>query len=104
MQNDTRIIRAEPRASAGWNGGDIDTALTLMREGMVWDGRLPSKSSRSHFVEHGYAVRADGYQALTGRGVLAMLHPRYWAIWFCVWRRLGHNPFVSAKTCPDVRP
>ena len=68
--NQTEMIRREPKASNGWNGGDIDTARQLLC-GAVWDGDLCSKSSRDHFVRNGYAFRADGYQTLTEKGIQA---------------------------------
>ena len=66
------IIRPEPKASNGWNGGDIDTARQLFNDA-VWDGNLCSKSSRDHLVRNGYAVRSDGYQMLTNKGREAFL-------------------------------
>lgn len=65
------IIRREPKASNGWNGGDIDTARQ-MRDKAVWDGDLCSKTSRDHLVRNGYAFRSDGYQTLTEQGKQAL--------------------------------
>ena len=65
------IIRREPKASNGWNGGDIDTARQ-MRDKAVWDGDLCSKSSRDHLVKNGYAFRSDGFQMLTPAGIAAL--------------------------------
>jgi len=67
-----QIIRPEPKASNGWNGGDIDTARQ-MRDSAVWDGDLCSKSSRDHFVKNGYAFRSDGFQILTDEGRRALI-------------------------------
>lgn len=66
------IIRREPKASNGWNGGDIDTARQLLDKA-VWDGDLCSKSSRDHLVSNGYAFRSDGFQMLTEKGKQALL-------------------------------
>ena len=90
------MIRREQRASNGWNNGDIDVAIQLFRSGMVWDGNLVSKESRSHFVANGYAVRHEGMQALTGKGILAMLCS--YAVWRSVYlrvRRYRRNPLVT---------
>lgn len=91
------LIRKEPRSSDGWNNGDLDVAIQLFRCGMVWDGNLASKTSRDHLVEHGYAVRAGGYQALTGKGTWAFLtHRRVWLSLWRRWRRWGGNPLVTS--------
>ena len=96
MTADTRMIRREPRASNGWNNGDLDVAFQLFACGMVWDGNLASKGSRSHLVEHGYAVRCSGFQALTGKGVLHFLTTRsVWVSAFRKWRRWKRNPFTA---------
>lgn len=79
------IYRKCKGSRCGWNNGDIDVAFQLFSCGMVWDGNLVSKDSRSHLVEQGYAVQYDGMQALTGKGAIAFLkHPR---TWLSVWRR-----------------
>lgn len=65
------IIRKEPKATNGWNGGDIDTARQ-MRDQAVWDGDLCSKTSRDHLVRNGYAFRGDGFQMLTAKGKAAL--------------------------------
>ena len=91
-----RMIRREPRASNGWNNGDLDVAFQLFACGMVWDGNLASKSSRSHLVEHGYAVHAHGYQTLTGKGVLHFLTtPAVWVSAFRKWRNWKRNPLTA---------
>ncbi len=89
------LIRREPRASCGWNNGDLDVAYQLLTCGMVWDGNLVSKDSRNHLVEHGYAVQHNGMQALTGKGVWAFLtHQRCWRYLWRRWRQTGTNPLV----------
>lgn len=91
-----RMIRREPKASNGWNNGDIDVALQLFSCGMVWDGNLASKESRSHFVANGYAVRAEGMQSLTGKGVIAVLCTRaMWRSIFIRWRKWGRCPILA---------
>lgn len=91
-----RMIRREPRASNGWNNGDLDVAFQLFASGMVWDGNLVSKESRSHLVRNGYAVRHAGMQSLTGRGVLHFLtSPAVWRSAWRYWRRWHRNPFVA---------
>jgi hypothetical protein len=90
------LIRREPRASNGWNNGDLDVAMQLFACGMVWDGNLASKSSRDHLVANGFAVCSGGMQSLTGRGVLHFLTTP--AVWRSVairrWR-WGRNPLVA---------
>lgn len=91
-----RMIRREPRASNGWNNGDLDVAFQLFESGMVWDGNLASKSSRDHLVAHGYAVRHGGMQSLTGRGTLRFLTTP--AVWVSTFRRLRNwkrNPLIA---------
>ena len=91
-----RMIRREPRASNGFNNGDLDVAFQLFACGMVWDGALSSKESRDHFVANGYAVRRSGVQAMTGRGVLHFLStPAVWRSAFNRWRSWRHNPLVA---------
>jgi hypothetical protein len=90
------FIRKEPRASNGWDNGDLDVAFQLFSCGMVWDGNLTSKPSRDHFVQNGYAVRHDGMQALTGKGVVAMLTtPAIWASAYRRYKNWKRNPFVA---------
>lgn len=92
------LIRREPRASNGWNNGDLDVAYQLLTCGMVWDGNLVSKDSRNHLVANGYAVRHDGMQSLTGRGVVAFLtHRAAWAMLWRRWWRYGGNPLVASE-------
>ncbi len=79
------IYRKNPKASSGWDNGDIDVAFQLFQCGMVWDGNLTSKSSRDHLVEHGYAVRHGGMQAMTGKGAWAFL--THHQTWISVWKR-----------------
>ncbi len=91
------MIRREPRSSTGWNSGDLDVAFQLFRCGMVWDGNLACKSSRSHLVENGYAVRRGGVQALTGKGTVHFLtSPAVWRYAFRYWRNWKRNPFVAS--------
>lgn len=91
-----RMIRREPRASNGWNSGDLDVAFQLFQCGMVWDGNLACKSSRSHLVENGYAVRRNGVQALTGKGIVHLLTSRAaWGYAYRRWRAWKRNPFVA---------
>lgn len=66
------IIRREPKASNGWNNGDIDVARQLFDKA-VWDGDLCSKESRDHLVRNGYAFRSDGFQMLTESGKRAFI-------------------------------
>ena len=97
-----RIIRRSPKSSTGWNGGDIDTVVGLFKSGLVWDGDLPSKTSRDHLVASGFAGRHDGVQALTGKGKLAGLlqwpMPR---VWWRLWRR---GLLASSRTSQSLRP
>lgn len=91
-----RMIRRCERSTSGWNNGDLDVAFQLFSCGMVWDGNLTSKDSRSHFVDLGYAVRHDGMQSLTGRGVVTFLTtPAVWRSAFRRWRLWKRNPFVA---------
>jgi len=91
------IYRKNKRASNGWNNGDIDVAFQLFSCGMVWDGNLTSKSSRDHLVEVGYAVRHEGMQSLTGKGIIAfLLHFRTWISAFNRWRLWRKNSFVAS--------
>ena len=91
-----RMIRREPRASNGWNNGDLDVAFQLFACGMVWDGNLTSKTSRDHLVRNGYAVRHEGMQTLTGRGTLHFLTtPAVWRSAWRQWRNWRRNPLVA---------
>lgn len=91
------IFRKEPRASNGWNNGDIDVAFQLFSCGMVWDGNVTSKSSRDHLVARGYAVRHEGMQSLTGKGIVAfLLHHRTWISAFNRWRHWRKNSFIAS--------
>ena len=97
MRNSERLIRHCARSQSGWNNGDLDVAFQLFSCGMVWDGNLVSKSSRDHLVRAGYAVRADGYRSLTGKGVVAMLtSPPVSASAYRRWRMLKRNPLVAS--------
>ena len=90
------LIRKCKMASNGRNNGDIDVAFQLFRCGMVWDGNLASKDSRSHLVAEGYAVAREGFQALTGKGTVAFLaSPVIWREAFRRWRKRGGNPLVA---------
>lgn len=89
------MIRRLPNGKL--HGGDVDTGMALFRAAMVWDGNHPSKSSRDHFIAYGYAYRVNGLTALTGKGKLAMLHPKMWPAWFRRWRKWGGNPFHTER-------
>ena len=87
--NPAPIYRKEPKSSSGYNRGDIDTVFCLFRYGLVGDGFLPSTSSRDHLVEQGYAVRYQDVQALTGKGVVALIRqPR---TYITILKRLWHH-------------
>lgn len=91
-----RMIRRCKHASNGWNNGDLDVAFQLFSCGMVWDGNLSSKESRSHFVQNGYAVKHEGMQSLTGRGVAHFLTtPAVWVSAFRRWRLWHSNPLLA---------
>ena len=79
------------------NGGDVETGMALFRAAMVWDGNIPSKSSRDYFIENDYAYRVNGLTALTGKGKMAMLHPKMWRAWLRRWRKWGGNPFNTPR-------
>ena len=97
MKVSTRMIRRCDKSSDGWNNGDEDVAFQLFSCGMVWDGNITSKASRDHLVEHGYAVRCHGMQALTGKGVVHFLTtPAIWRSAFRRWRLWSRNPFVAS--------
>lgn len=84
-----------PKNSRGYDNATIDVAFQLFSNGMVWDGNLASKAGRDYLVEHGFAVRYAGFQALTGKGVIAfLLHPITWRSAFRRWRNWARNPFV----------
>lgn len=90
------MIRRSSRSQNGWNNGDLDVAFQLFSCGMVADGNLTSKESRTHLTACGYAVRYDGMQALTGKGVVAFLTtPAVWRSAWRRWRLWGRNPFVA---------
>jgi hypothetical protein len=93
-----RMIRRCEHSKSGWNNGDLDVAFQLFRCGMVWDGNLASKCSRSHLVENGFAVRHSGFQSLTGRGVIHFLTtPAVWASAWRRWRTWERNPLVASE-------
>ena len=95
----TVMIRKEPRASNGWNNGDLDVAFQLFQDGLVWDGNVCSKEGRDHFISHGYAIRAEGYTALTGKGTLRLLRtPCFWRSVWKRWWRWKKNPLVDYDT------
>ena len=76
--------------------GDLDTAFQIFSCGMVWDGNLVSKCSRSRLMNDGYAVRHAGMQALTGKGAFALLlSPRAWLYAWRTWRETKRNPFIA---------
>jgi len=90
------LIRRCKQSRSSWNNGDIDVAIQLFRDGMVWDGNLASKESRDHLVREGYAVRMAGFQALTGKGTVAfLLSPAIWRVVFVKWRRWRRNPLID---------
>lgn len=83
----TGIYRKCNHSKSGYNSGDADVAFQLFRCGMVWDGNLVSKDSRTYLVRNGYAVRREGFQALTSKGIVAfLLHRHTWARLFRMWR------------------
>lgn len=91
-----RMIRRCKRSQSGWDAGDMDVAFQLFSCGMVWDGNLSSKSSRDHLVAHGFAVRHEGMQSLTGRGIVHFITtPAVWASAWRSWRFIRRNPFVA---------
>ena len=87
------IYRKNAKSKSGWDNGDIDVAFQLFSCGMVWDGNLVSKDSRDHLVNNGYAVRANGFQSLTGKGSIHFLcHFRTWVSAFRrfrLWKSTG---------------
>jgi hypothetical protein len=94
---DTALIRRCQHSQTGWNSGDLDVAFQLFSCGMVWDGNLTSKSSRDHLVACGYAVRHQGMQAMTGKGVIAFLKsPAVYRSALRRWRS-GRNPFTADR-------
>lgn len=65
------VVRTESMSS-----GERDTLITAYQDGPVWDGDVPSKSSRDQLIEEGYLVRVVskgqwGYCACTCRGATA---------------------------------
>jgi len=91
------IYRKCKRSRTGYNNGDIDVAFQLFKCGCVWDGNLVSKDSRDWLVKQGYAVRHEGGQSLTGRGVIAFL--RHHRTWISIARRrnLWKKPALTAS-------
>ncbi|MEA4856345.1 hypothetical protein [Solidesulfovibrio sp.] len=71
----------------------MDVAFQLFSCGMVWDGNLASKTSRDWLVDNKCAVRREGFQAMTGKGVFAfLLTPVTWKcalIMLKKWKRTG---------------
>lgn len=91
------IIRPSDRSKSGYNNGDLDTAFAVLRCGQVYDGSLPSKDSRNHFVKNGYAVCYDGYTSLTGKGVWSLLTSWAGLVYaYRDWRRHKRNPFIAS--------
>jgi len=85
-------------AQDGYDHGVIDVARQLFRCGMVWDGNLTAKSGRDYLVHHGYAVKYEGVQALTGKGVIAMLcHWRTYSSWRVYRRRTTRHPLIAER-------
>src|SRR5690606_34537675 len=96
MERAMTLIRKEARSRSGMNNGDIDVAFQMFSCGMVWDGNIVSKDSRDHLVQHGFAVRHGGMQAMTGKGVVAFLgSPVIWRSAFRRWRNWRRNPLVA---------
>lgn len=90
------LIRRCDKAKNGWNNGDLDVAFQLFSCGMVRDGNLCSKASRSHLVHEGYAVQYQGVTALTGKGTIAFLRsPVIWRSAFNRWRNWRRNPLIA---------
>lgn len=93
-----RIYRKCNRSKTGYNNGDIDVAFQLFRCGCVWDGALASKESRDYLVSQGFAVRHEGGQSLTGKGIVAFLrHHRTW-VSAHLRRKLWRKPALVAST------
>lgn len=93
-----RFIRRSISSSDGYNGGDIDTAVVMFRNAMTWDGDLPSKASRNHFLDGEWARHSNGLQSLTGRGKWAAL--TCWPmpiVWLRLWRERKLNPFAKRE-------
>lgn len=76
-----KAIRLSGKSNNGLNGGDLDTLNQLWLHGPREDGEVPSKTSRDHLIENGYArrIKDPWTTALTVKGRFA-----YWA-----WRRFG---------------
>lgn len=90
------MIPKNLNSKIGYDSATLDVAFQLFQHGMVWDGDLASKSARDYLVQNGYAVRAEGYQALTGKGKVAFLtSPVVWRSAFRRWRHWKRNPFVA---------
>lgn len=54
-------------------GAEIDTLVTLVEHGPLWDGDVPSKAGRDDLIARGLAVRVvvkgtDGHTAATYAG------------------------------------
>lgn len=55
------------------SGGALDTLVSLVEMGPLWDGDVPSKQGRDELLMIGFACRVvvkgeDGFQAATYRG------------------------------------
>ena len=93
------IFRKSNNTKDGWNHGDKDVAFQLFSCGMVWDGNICSKESRDYLIEHGYAVRREGFTALTGKGAVAfLLHRSTWASICRRWYLWKRNPLVATAS------
>src|SRR5262249_16194181 len=51
------------------SGSAIEVLHGLFIEGPLWDGDVPSKSGRDELVTFGLALRCDGWQQLTKKGL-----------------------------------
>jgi hypothetical protein len=63
----------QPKSSTNPQGFCLDTLITLVEQGPVWDGDVPSKSGRDELIAQGYAIRVvnkgeDGFTAATYKG------------------------------------
>lgn len=57
----------------GLDGGGVDTLVALVEGGPLWDGDVPSKTSRDELIRQGLAMRVivkcqDGFTAATYAG------------------------------------
>lgn len=76
----------------------MDVAFQLFSCGMVWDGNLASKTSRNWLVEKEYAVRREGFQAMTGKGVFAFLFtPATWKCAYVMWKKWKETGLIADK-------